>query len=247
MSSIKQQMETLVALQNAEIEIGHIEKDLDGVDGRIEELNQEIKVFEDRVSEYQNALNDLKQQYRSDENEIKMIDAQISKSKEKLRAVKTNKEYQSILKEIDELKQKSSDIEDRMLEHLERIETAESEMLIQKGDLEDVTAQVAAKQKEIRQTADDQRQVLADLQKQRNRIWETVSAKVQILYTKVKHQGGGIAVAAVEDAVCQICRMNIPPQQYNELLRLDTMRMCPNCQRIIYPKVMLNEDDDHIA
>jgi predicted nucleic acid-binding Zn-ribbon protein len=242
-SSIKEQLETLVALQQTEIEIRRIEMDLAGIDSRIETLSAEVKVYEDRVSEYQASLTDLKQQYRSDENEIKVIDSQITKSKEKLRAVKTNKEYQSILKEIDDLKQKSSTIEDRMLEHLERIESAESEMLIQKSDLADVSAEVLAKQEEIRQKADGHRQVLTDLQEERNSIWETVNPKIQTLYAKVKHQGSGIAVAAIVDAVCQVCRMNIPPQQYNELLRLDAMRMCPNCQRIIYPKVLLDEDD----
>jgi uncharacterized protein len=242
-SSIKEQLETLVALQQAEIEIRRIELDLAGIDGRIETLSDEVKVYENRVTEYQAALTDLKQQYRSDENEIKVIDSQITKSKEKLRAVKTNKEYQSILKEIDDLKHKSSTIEDRMLEHLERIEAAESEMLTQKADFADVSAEVAAKQEEIRKTATGHRQVLAEMQQERNSIWKKVSPKVQILYAKVKHQGSGIAVAGITDAVCQVCRMNIPPQQYNELLRMDTLRMCPNCQRIIYPKVLLEEDD----
>lgn len=243
MSSIKNQLETLVALQQAEIEIRRIEQDLAGIDGRIETLSEEIKVFENRVSEFQATLNGLKQQYRSDENDIKIIDSQITKSEEKLRVVKTNKEYQSILKEIDDLKQKSSSIEDRMLEHLEQIETAESEVAAQIAELAEVKIEVAAKQEEIRQMAAGHRRALESLQQERNSIWDTVDLKLQTLYAKVKHQGNGIAVAAVVDAVCQVCRMNIPPQQYNELLRMDTMRMCPNCQRIIYPKVLLEVDE----
>ncbi len=241
MSSIKNQLETLVALQQAEIEIRRVEQELAGIDGRIETLSEDIKAFENRVSEFQATLDSLKQQYRSDENEIKVIDSQITKSKEKLRAVKTNKEYQSILKEIDDLKQKSSSIEDRMLEHLERIETAESEVAAQKADLAEAKMEVADKQEEIRRTAEGHRRKLENLQQDRNGIWETVDLKLQTLYAKVKHQGNGIAVAAIVDAVCQVCRMNIPPQQYNELLRMDILRMCPNCQRIIYPKVLLEE------
>ena len=53
------------------------------------------------------------------------------------------------------------------------------------------------------------------------------------------HQGHGIAVAAVVDGVCQVCRINIPPQAYIELMRLDAMSLCPNCQRIIYPKPVI--------
>ncbi len=243
MSSIKNQLETLVALQHAETEILSIERDLAGVDGHIETLNAEVKEYEDRVSTYRSSLDALKLQYRTDEREIKVIDSQIGKSKEKLRSVKTNKEYQSILKEIDDLKHKSSDIEDRMLEHLERVETADNELDTRETELSEVKKEVAAKQEEIRQRAEGQRRVLADLQKERNDIWQTVEPKLQTLYTRVKQQGHGIAVAGIADAVCQVCRMNIPPQQYHELLRLDALRMCPNCQRIIYPKVLLEEEE----
>lgn len=244
MSSIKKQLETLVSLQHAETEIQCIERDLAGVDERIKTLDTEVKEHEDRVTAYRSSLDTLKHQYRSDESEIKVIDSQVVKSKEKLRSVKTNKEYQSILKEIDDLKHKSSDIEDRMLEHLERVETADNELAARETELGEIKKEVAAKQEDIRQSAEGQCRVLSNLQKERNEIWQTVDSKLQALYTKLKQQGHGIAVAAIVDAVCQVCRMNIPPQQYNELLRMDTLRMCPNCQRIIYPKVMLEGDEN---
>lgn len=244
MISIKEQLETLVALQKAEVKIKRIEEELAGVDERIETQNAEVKEYEDQVAVFRSNLESLKQQYRSDENEIKTIDSQIAKSKEKLRSVKTNKEYQSILKEIDDLKHKSSDIEDRMLDHLDRVETADSELAARGTELAEVKKEVAEKQEEIRQIAEGHRLELAQLQQERNDIWQTVAPKLQTFYTKAKQQGHGIAVAAIVDAVCQVCRMNIPPQQYNELLRLDSMRMCPNCQRIIYPKILLEGEEN---
>jgi uncharacterized protein len=241
-SSIKEQLETLVALQKAELEIGRIEQELAGMEDRMASLNSEVTACEASVAESQTELDTLRKQYRSDENEVKGIDSQIIKSEEKLRAVKTNKEYQSMLKEIDELKNKSSAIEDLMLEHLDRIEMAESAINVRKQDLASVQAEVAVKQEEVRRSGAMQRQTLQRLQEERTGIWETIAPKLQVLYTKVKKQGQGIAVAAIVDAVCQVCRMNIPPQHYNELLRMDMMRMCPNCQRIIYPKMLLEED-----
>jgi uncharacterized protein len=241
-SSIKEQLETLVALQHAEAEIKRIEQDLARVDERIGILDKEIKEHEDRVAANRSNLDDLKQQYRSDESEIKIIDSQIAKSKEKLRSVKTNKEYQSILKEIDDLKHKSSDIEDRMLENLERVEVADGALAASGAELAEVEKEVVGKQEEIRKIAEGHRREMSSLQHQRDEIWQTVNPKLQTLYTRVKQQGHGIAVAAIADAVCQVCRMNIPPQQYNELLRMDALRMCPNCQRIIYPKVLMEGD-----
>ena len=163
MSSVKEQLETLVALQRSETEIRRIEQELKGIDGRIASLNSEVMAYEQRVADCQIALDELRKQYRSDENEIKLIDTQISKSKEKLRAVKTNKEYQSILKEIDDMKQKSSTIEDQMLTMLDGMEKAESDVAEQKSDFADVKRETAAKEEEIRRIAEQQQGILTQL------------------------------------------------------------------------------------
>ena len=72
------------------------------------------------------------------------------------------------------------------------------------------------------------------MQKKRDRIFESLTPPIKKIFERGRQLGRGIAVAGVVDAVCQVCRMNIPPQLYNELMRLDSMRFCPNCQRIIY-------------
>ncbi|RLB78229.1 MAG: hypothetical protein DRH24_14815, partial [Deltaproteobacteria bacterium] len=40
----------------------------------------------------------------------------------------------------------------------------------------------------------------------------------------------------VKDALCHGCNVNLPPQLYNELFLGDSLKFCPNCQRIIYLK-----------
>lgn len=240
MSSVKEQLTVLVALQQAESQISRLEKELAGIDTRIDAMNTEVFDFEKRVTEGQSALDALKKEYRFSEDEVQTIERQIIKSEEKLSAVKTNKEYQATLKEIEELKQKASDIEDKMLEYLDRIEAAEAEVAKQQSELAEVKLDVGAQQKEIRQRGERQRLSMEGYQEERTAIWETIEPKLQEIYTRVKRKSQGIAVAAVEDSVCQVCRMNIPPQLYIELQRMgDTLRMCPHCQRIIYPKTIL--------
>jgi predicted nucleic acid-binding Zn-ribbon protein len=36
------------------------------------------------------------------------------------------------------------------------------------------------------------------------------------------------------NSICNGCNVNIPPQMYNELQRCKSVKLCPNCQRIIY-------------
>lgn len=239
-TSIKDQLATLVALQSAETEITRIEQALACVDERVDALNAQVTSFETIVSEGQQQIESYKKQYRADEAEVKMLENQILKSAEKLRFVKTNKEYQSMLKEIEDLKHKASQVEDQMLTTLEHIETAEGQVAAQKLDLADLKAEIGAQAAEVRKTAEEQRAELDRYQQERDAIMGQLGPKIQHQFDRIKQQGQGIAVAPVVEAVCQVCRMNIPPQLFIELSRMTSMHMCPHCQRIIYPKAMMD-------
>lgn len=241
MGNVKDKLKDLVVLQRYEDEISHIEKDLSEVDDRVNRLNGEVAEYEGKVERNGQLLDKLKKQYRSDEAEVQMIELQILKSQEKLRAVKTNKEYQSTLKEIDNLKAKASQIEDRMLGVLDQIESAESQGREDRADLAEVKIQVEEKQKQIRSQSERQQDILSNQLQEREAVLERLDSKTKKHYNRVKRQGRGIAIAAVVDCVCQVCRMNIPPQLFNDLMRMDNMLMCPNCQRIIYPKVEIEK------
>lgn len=240
-SNLKEQVRILVELQKVEVAISRSEKEIAGIDKKVQALNGELIEYQDRVGTQEQTLEDLKKQYRSDEDEVQMIETQAIKSKEKLGAVKTNKEYQSMLKEIDELKLKSSQLEDQMLEHLDRIELSEKDLIEKKADLADVAYEVKQKEVEIRENAEKQQIELTALEQRRNALLDTIEGKLKTVYDKVKRQGHGIAMAEIIDGVCQACRMNIPPQLYHELLRMDSVRMCPHCQRIMYPKVVMDQ------
>lgn len=241
MSSTKNELVVLVALQRCEKEISALESDLAKVDARVVALNDQLAEYEKRVADGIERLDGLKKQYRSGESEVKMVEAQIAKSQEKLGAVKTNKEYQSTLKEIDDMKVKASQLEDGMLQNLDDIETAEESLVQANADLDDVKVDVISQQKEIRTQAQGQETLVSGARQEREQILTRMTDALIEKYNKVKVQGRGVAIAAVSDAVCQVCRMNIPPQLFNELLRMDSMRMCPNCQRIIYPTVAMEE------
>ena len=240
---VKQQLTILAALQNAEFEMSKISKALAGVDAQIEALSTEMKTFDDRLADGRTQLDNMRAQYREDERESRTIEDRIGKDHEKLRAVKTNKEYQSMLKEIDELKKKGSQIEDRMLANLESIEQSESALAVLEKEMAVQRAEIERQQAEIRAQAETERQALERCSLERDRIFVRLDQKLQKMFEKVRTQGRGVAVSAVVDGVCQVCRMGIPPQMFNELLRMDSVRLCPNCQRIIYPKVLIEPED----
>ncbi len=59
-------------------------------------------------------------------------------------------------------------------------------------------------------------------------------------YDLLRDRRNGLAIVNVLGGVCQGCFMNLPPQQYNILLRGDKMLDCPSCQRMLYHQELDN-------
>jgi hypothetical protein len=159
----------------------------------------------------------------------------IQKSQEKLRSVKTNKEYQSSLKEIDDIKLINSKIEDEMLEFLEQIESAEKALNEQKKRYSQIVDDTNREKDSINRDTEHYKQKLAQLESDRNLVKDTLDSTILDIFYRVKaKQADGVAIAEVKDEVCQGCNLNIPPQMYIDLQHRNSLKNCPSCERIIY-------------
>ena len=231
----KAQIELLVRLQEIAIESDKIHSVLNSVDHRIDTLNKGLKEFEKIIEEKETVLTELEQKYRSYESDVQMNMDRISKSKEKLRSAKTNKEYQSSVKEIEDIEAINSNIEDEMITFLEQMESAENTLTQTRAEYTKRVDQTNVEKVAIEKEANDGKQQLVELDED----WQEISAQIDSdlleTFNKAKfNQPNGIAIVPAKNAVCQGCNMNIPPQLYNELHRFDRLINCPNCERIIY-------------
>lgn len=231
----KKQIDTLVKVQQIEIEAGELKAYLKKVPARISSLEQQLEEFIRGVEDDEAAIEDLNKQYRVLEGDVQLNLSKIQKSQEKLRSVKTNKEYQSSLKEIDDIKNVNSKLEDEMLELLEKIETAEKAIKERKQHYKEIVDESKREKQSVERDAEQREENLVELESKHVAIAAELNTGLLKIFSQVKaKQGDLVAIVAVQDAVCQGCNMNIPPQVYNELQRCDSLRYCPSCFRIIY-------------
>lgn len=235
-SELRKKFDVLLKLQKIEIETADIEADLKRLPGELTALDQKAQEKEKGVSEAAAELNELQQTYRALELEAKSVQSHITKSEDKLRSVKTNKEYQSSLKEIEDQTASLSAIEDRMIDCLEKIDELENTVKEKKSELQRTTQAVEREKAEILQAADVMRQQIAALVEERGQIVSGIDNALLKTYKSVKENTGSLVIAIVKDAVCLGCHVNLPPQMYNELLRFDRIFYCPHCDRLIYPQ-----------
>ena len=237
MASInREQMEILVSLQNIQTESNRINKFLSGVDQQKEDLDKQVRDFRKGVEEVETSYADSKNENSDLEFELKSVQERIEKSEQTLKAVKTNKEYQVLLREIDENKKKIGVIEESLLKIMEDLESREKAVADYANDLSLLESKIEADKAKIDKGCVSDRRKLSGFEKKLDKIGADLDPKLLALFKQIAERYNGIAVTAVVDGVCTFCNINLPPQMYIELQRGNELFYCHQCQRIIYHK-----------
>jgi hypothetical protein len=231
----EEQIVTLVKLQEIDTETQKLESFLKEIPVRLEILDERLEKFVRSVEEDENVISELNKKYRTYESDVQMNLGKIQKSRKKLRSVKTNKEYQSSVKEIEDIELKNSKIEDGMLEFLEQIERAEKGLNEQKQRYSQIIDDTNREKDSINRDTEQCKQKLAQLESDRKAVTIALDSTILDIFYRVKtKQSDAVAIAEVKDAVCQGCNLNIPPQMYIDLQHRNSLKNCPSCERIIY-------------
>lgn len=236
MTAITQaQFEMLISLQNIEFNKIEVQKTLDAVAAKVAHLEDELKAFAEEVAKEKQVLQASKTLYDELDEQIQTNDTLVTKIEEKRRSVKTEREYQSLIKEEEQLRARKSQIEDEMLACMDQMETTTQTIATKETELAQIKEQVESDIQVVKQEATASETQHADL----SREWEQMASDVDVRlldkFVKVKSQtADGRALAPAKNAICMACHMNIPPQMYNELQRFDSLKLCPFCFRILY-------------
>ena len=230
----KQDMGTLIKLQQAETEIVRLRAVLEKVAKEKNKLAIQLKKFFQGLETNRQELETVQGLCNDMENEIAIVDQRIIKSNENLRMVKTNKEYQVLLREVDDNKKRKDALESQLLEHLEEKEKAETVLNENEKEYSVLKDQIESEQKEIEQKSQEDQEQLDEYLAQQEDIGKNLDSFLMNRFGKISKMNKGLAVVPVKNEVCMGCFMNIPPQLYIEVQRATKLISCPQCSRILY-------------
>jgi uncharacterized protein len=148
--------------------------------------------------------------------------------------VKTNKEYQAMLKELEVLEKKNSECEDEIIYALEEMDKSKTRVAEKEKEVLAFKQSCSKDLTQIELELDTIDQEFERLSKEREKLEASLSKDLLKRYETIKSRRNGRAVVPVWKGVCDGCHMNIPPQMYIELQKAEELMECPFCSRIIY-------------
>lgn len=231
---MEQQLKTIYEAQQVCSQIIAQEKKILSAPKRIKEMEAELEELADRVARGKGVVEKLEQDRRKKEKEIEAEREKVKKFEAKLYEVKTNKEYQALLKEIEAAKEANDKTEEEVLLLMEKVEELKTDVEAAEKDLKKKEAAAAVERKKLEEELRSVDAIVSDLKKTRDTLLKMVDEELRTTYTTLLERRGGVAVVNVKNGVCLGCFMNIPPQLFIEATRNKQMILCPSCNRIFY-------------
>ena len=229
------QMETLLSLQEIELQKLEVQKVLDKVAAKIDALDQELNHSSRVIEKDRQALAELKDRYRDYDEQIRVNTILIDKIEAKRRSVKNNREYESLLKEEEQLRTRKSQVEDEMLGCMSEMESLGDKISQLEEAHRQLDEQVSSDKEAVKLEASESQGRFADLASEVTAVEAEIAPGLLKTFAKIKKMApDGKALAPARNSVCMGCHMNIPPQMFNELQRYDSLKLCPFCNRILY-------------
>ncbi len=224
----------LVTLQGYDSRIRQLQDRITAGPARIAELQRQLETERSGLQAELERLEEIKKQRRTLEREIEDVAGKVQRSHIKLSSVKSNKEYQAALKEIEDLKRQQTGVEDQVLELMEETEGGEENSRAAKTRVNGQEAEVERERAAIEHEMETLARELQSLEGDRSALIGLLDQQLLKRYDFIRAHKEGQAVSPVIKGVCRTCHVEIPPQQFRELIRGEELMSCPNCRRIIY-------------
>ena len=194
-------------------------------------------MLRDQIVGAETEQSDLARELTKAEGDVDQVRSRADRDQKRLDAgqVSSPKELEGLQHEIATLAHRQADLEEVVLEIMERMESAESraaELGAQRAAAEARVAELTASRDTTTVEIDAE---VEQLQSQRATQASSLDGALVALYEKIREQQGGTGAAELRQRRCGGCRLELNNVEINELRDADPdeVMRCDECRRIL--------------
>jgi hypothetical protein len=201
----------------------------------------EVAAVEKRVQEASAHLESIRQELKHIETERKKLEieaesgrTQIAKYKTQLFQIKSNTEYQALLKEIAKTEEEVRQVEDAELELMGRTEQLQHAAKEEQASLKDMASKAEAEKMALQKRASLIAQELTQLREEREKLAAQIDPDALARYERLMRSKGDMAVVPVQHGNCGGCHLQLAPQLIHNAKHSTELASCDYCGRVLY-------------
>lgn len=232
--SVEEKLKALYNLQTKLSEIDKIKTLRGELPLEVQDLEDEIEGLTARVGKIEEEIKEAGSRILGHKNDIEMAGSSITRYKEQLDNVRNNREYDTLLKEIEfqsleiELSEKKireanqfiEQKQNEISEYNKEIDEHRANLDVKKSELDDIIAETKVQEETLREEAHE--------------LETTIEPRLLTSYKRIrKNSRNGLGIVYVERDACGGCFNKIPPQRQLDIRIRKKVIVCEYCGRIL--------------
>jgi len=234
---MKEQLEHLITLQEADLRLEELAKRARHLPEMIESARQPCHAAQAFRDSAKQAFETTGKARKVCEQDLASQEQVISKLQDRTTKgeIKTNREYQAHLLEIEIAKKKRGEIEEQLLILMDAGDEKKKNLAQAEAAAKEAEQRFAAEKTALEVSVGALDEELAGLRQTRESLVAAVEPTLLRRYDKLKDSKKGQALAGVnKDGSCRACRLQVQPQVIAEVKRTTAILTCSYCHRILY-------------
>ena len=210
--------------------------------GKISNLGKEIEIYTNYQEEDSQRIVDITKRKVILNGDLTDIEKKINTLNEQMYKVKSNKEYEALLSEIDHLNSKNnnniieldsfdnevSEINEKVESNDEKLGSLNGQLLKLEKQLEEANLLIKNEEKEL-------------IKNKKDCLANKIDQGLLSLYEDKKKEYDGLAFAKVSKNCCGNCYSSLPPQLIIDIENQSELVVCPSCSILLYVDIKLSE------
>jgi predicted nucleic acid-binding Zn-ribbon protein len=227
-------LERLIALQRLDSSAHDAERRIAEAPARETTLDTRLETAQQAVADGKSRLAENQTARRAIEKDVAVIQARLSKFRDQLMEVKTNREYQAMQKEIEVAQTEVRTMEEKILERMLEADDLTSIVKRTEGELAAEQKTVDADRRQLQAEITELKALVERARVERAELTRAIPPELVAMFEMVASRRNGIGVAQARDFICTICHVRLRPQVFNNIRKNDSIIQCDSCQRILY-------------
>ncbi|MFQ6613523.1 MAG: zinc ribbon domain-containing protein [Fidelibacterota bacterium] len=226
----------LVELQEIDAQLQEIEALLGDLPEKVANLKAEEKQLIASVEMGKTRLKEIEVQLGKNKLSIQSFQEDISKHKDQLSLVTTNRQYDAMMAEIDTLHSTLQELETQSLELMEEKSDLEASVGDQESNLATLSADLVERREKLEKRYADTAAEKESLESAREIKIAGIEERYLRQYKRIIDARDGVAVVPANDNACGGCGAVVPPQIVSEIRNNQSLHTCDVCGRFLFWK-----------
>ena len=214
---------------------------------KINIINKKIDSLVSENSQNQSRLEEIEKRKKVLNNELSDIEGKVNTLNEQMYKVKSNREYEALLTEIDHLNNENVNILKELEDFDEEIQNIESSISSNNEVLEELNKELSNKEDELTDTNSEFQKEEEELENNKNTLIKELTGIDESLigiYNDKKVEYDGLAFAEISRNCCGNCYSSLPAQSVIDAKNRQDFVLCPSCNILLYVEVenLVNEE-----